>query len=269
MYVNGQVVAHQHQHDGAPVRVRHEHEQLDRQVAVQRRSRRSTRQVDDFNIYSRALSAAEVAALAAGQAGSGDVVHYAFDEAGGTTSLDSSGSGPQRHDRRGRRGTTTTTATDAATADHFWTLSPFAATDATGGVSGTVPATLSLQLGDPAVLGPFLPGIANDYTTTTTADVVSTAGNAALTVADPSADRPGRLVNGAFALAQPLQVNARGGAFAPVGSASSPTSLLTYDAPVSHDMVQIGFKQSIGATEPLRTGAYGKTLTFTLSTTAP
>ena len=40
-----------------------------------------------------ALSAAEVAALASGQAGSGDVVHYAFDEAGGATLVDSSGVG--------------------------------------------------------------------------------------------------------------------------------------------------------------------------------
>ena len=31
----------------------------------------------------------------------------------------------------------------------------------------------------------------------------------------------------------------------------------------------IAFTQPIGATEPLRTGAYAKTLTFTLSTTNP
>lgn len=31
----------------------------------------------------------------------------------------------------------------------------------------------------------------------------------------------------------------------------------------------IDFKQSIGATEALRTGSYAKTLTLTLSTTAP
>jgi hypothetical protein len=33
--------------------------------------------------------------------------------------------------------------------------------------------------------------------------------------------------------------------------------------------VTLGFKQSIGANEPLRTGTYAKTLTFTLSTTNP
>jgi hypothetical protein len=49
--------------------------------------------VDDFNIYSRALSASEVAALASGQPGAGDVADYKFDETGGATALDSSGNG--------------------------------------------------------------------------------------------------------------------------------------------------------------------------------
>jgi hypothetical protein len=33
--------------------------------------------------------------------------------------------------------------------------------------------------------------------------------------------------------------------------------------------VTIALRQSIAATEPLRTGRYSKTLTFTLSTTTP
>jgi hypothetical protein len=49
--------------------------------------------VDDFNIYSRALPAAEIATLAGGQAGAGDVADYKFDEASGATATDSSGSG--------------------------------------------------------------------------------------------------------------------------------------------------------------------------------
>jgi len=49
--------------------------------------------VDDFNIYGRALSAAEVAALAGGEPGAGDVADYKFDENGGATAIDSSGSG--------------------------------------------------------------------------------------------------------------------------------------------------------------------------------
>ena len=42
-----------------------------------------------------------------------------------------------------------------------------------------------------------------------------------------------------------------------------PTSLLTYSGPVSNDSVLVSFKQSIGATDALRTGTYGKPLTFT------
>ena len=38
---------------------------------------------------------------------------------------------------------------------------------------------------------------------------------------------------------------------------------------MSNDPVAIAFTQHIGATEPLRTGGYSKTLTFTLSTTTP
>jgi hypothetical protein len=79
--------------------------------------------VDEFNIYDRALSASEVAALAAGQVGSGDVVHYTFDETGGSTVLDSSGNGRNATIVTGTAATSTS-ATDAATADHFWTLTP-------------------------------------------------------------------------------------------------------------------------------------------------
>ncbi len=51
--------------------------------------------------------------------------------------------------------------------------------------------------------------------------------------------------------------------------ATIPADLLTYDGPVSNDLVTLAFKQSIGATDPLRTGGYAKTLTFTLATTKP
>ena len=34
-------------------------------------------------------------------------------------------------------------------------------------------------------------------------------------------------------------------------------------------MLTLAFKQTVGAGEALRTGTYSKTLTFTLSTTAP
>jgi hypothetical protein len=133
-----------------------------------------------------------------------------------------------------------------------------------GGVGGTVPATLSLALGTPATFAPFVPGVANDYTASTTATVVSSAGDATLSVADPSSDHTGHLVNGAFFLPSPLQAAANTGAFAPL-----PTSLLTYSGPISNDVVSLKFKQPIGAADALRTGTYAKTLTFTLSTTTP
>ena len=56
------------------------------------------------------------------------------------------------------------------------------ATSTAGGVGGTVPATLSLTLGAPATFGAFVPGVENDYTAATTANVISTAGDAALSV---------------------------------------------------------------------------------------
>ena len=41
------------------------------------------------------------------------------------------------------------------------------------------------------------------------------------------------------------------------------------DGTINCDDVTVTFTQPIGANEPLRTGAYSKTLTFTLSTTSP
>ena len=139
-------------------------------------------------------------------------------------------------------------------------VSGAAATEPTVGVGpsstvgGTVPATLSLSLGAPASFGAFTPGVAKDYTASTTANVISTAGDATLSVADPSATATGHLVNGAFSLPSAL-----GG----LGV------IKTWSAPVSNDPVTIAFTQHIGATDALRTGAYSKTLTFTLSTTNP
>ena len=116
-------------------------------------------------------------------------------------------------------------------------------------VSGTVPATLSLALSGPGVFGAFTPGITKEYTAASSANVISTAGDAALTVSDP-----GHLANGAFTLAEPLRVE---------------FSKSAWTAPVSNDTVAIAFKQLVKANDPLRTGTYSKTLTFTLSTTQP
>jgi hypothetical protein len=140
--------------------------------------------------------------------------------------------------------------------------------------SGTVPATLSLTLGAPATFGAFIPGTTKPYLASTTATVISTAGDALLSVADPSSFGTGHLVNGTFILAQPLQARARnaaniGTAYNNVGSSASPLNLLTWSAPISNDAVSIEFSQLVNATDPLRTGSYSKTLTYTLSTTTP
>jgi enterochelin esterase-like enzyme len=148
------------------------------------------------------------------------------------------------------------------------------ADDANGSVGGTVPATLSLTLGTPASFGVFAPGIARDYTAGTTATVTTSAGDALLSVADPSASATGHLVNGSFSLPSTLQAMAAraagdAGTLADVGGSASPTALLAYSGPASNDAVTLTFRQHIGANDPLRTGPYAKTLTLTLSTTTP
>jgi hypothetical protein len=147
-------------------------------------------------------------------------------------------------------------------------------TTADGIVTGSVPATLSLTVGPPAVFMPFTAGVARLYNAGTDATVTSTAGDAMLTVADPSSTATGHLVNGAFSLPQPLQARARNAGnqattFNNVGSSASPLNLLAYPGPVSNDPVALDFQQAIGSSDPLRTGTYSKTLTFTLSTTSP
>ena len=149
-----------------------------------------------------------------------------------------------------------------------------AAGEATSSVSGTVPATLSLALGAPASFGPFTPGVARTYNASTTANVISTAGDALLSVSDPSPTNTGKLVNSAFTLANPIMASATsaggtGAAAAAVGGSAAPTSLLAYTGPRSNDQVSLAFSQAIGANEALRTGTYSKTLTFTMSTTQP
>jgi len=126
-------------------------------------------------------------------------------------------------------------------------------------VGGDVPATLSLTLGAAADFGPFQPGVAKDYTAATTASVVSTAGDATLTVSDPSTTAPGHLVNGGFALPSPLLADGK----------PLPASVASWTGPVTNDPVTVPFEQTIGANDALRTGSYAKTLTFTLSTTTP
>ena len=116
-------------------------------------------------------------------------------------------------------------------------------------VGGTVPPTLSLTIGATASFGPFTPGVEKEYTTATNATVISTAGDATLSVSEP-----GHLTNGAFSLAEPLRVQ---------------FAKSVWTGPTANETLPITFKQLIKRTDPLRTGTYSKTLTFTLSTTDP
>jgi sugar phosphate isomerase/epimerase len=143
---------------------------------------------------------------------------------------------------------------------------------APGNASADVPAVLSLTLNSSATFGAMTPGTARDYLATSTATVTTTSGDAALTVTDTSPTDAGYLVNGAFKLASPLQIGATNAAtptlaYQPLGA--TPLALLNWTAPTTNNAVSIGYKQSISASETLRTGSYSKALTFTLSTTTP
>jgi hypothetical protein len=145
-----------------------------------------------------------------------------------------------------------------------------------GGIGGNVDSVLSLTLGTPASFGSFVPAVARNYDTAMAASVVSTAGNAILSVTDASSTATGKLVNGEFSLASPLQVRAANSAnpnpaFQSLSSTpGGAVALLLYNAPTAGaDGVTIGFRQAIGATDVLRAGNYSKTLTFTVATTAP
>jgi hypothetical protein len=142
-----------------------------------------------------------------------------------------------------------------------------------GTVEGSVPGTLALSVsGGTSSLGSFTPGVSRVYESSIAATVTTTAAQSTLTAQDPSGVATGHLVNGAFSLAQPLELDATDqgsptGVLASLGS--GPLTLLGFPAPVSNEPVTIGVAQPIGATDPLRTGSYSKTITLTLSTATP
>jgi hypothetical protein len=178
--------------------------------------------------------------------------------------LDTSTAGPK---------TFTVTARDAANNPSSVTRNYSVVVSQDGGVGGETPATLNLTLGSAPSFSPFIPGQARDYLMSMTASVVTSSADAALTVADASSAHTGHLVNGDYVLPRALEAGAYRGAgpltgTAPVGGTAAPTALLTWDGPVN-ESVTLAFKQSIAASDALRTGPYAKTLTFTLSTTNP
>jgi beta-glucosidase len=156
---------------------------------------------------------------------------------------------------------------DAATALRKLAAAANVSVDVPGGAGGTVPATLSLALSTAQPFRAFQVGADGDYTTSLTATVVSTAGDAALSVVDPSPVAPGHLVNGTFFLPSALQARANGGTFGSISG--TPLALWSWTKPVSNDVVALDLMQHIGKNDALRTGTYAKTLTYTLSTTNP
>jgi len=149
--------------------------------------------------------------------------------------------------------------------------------EALGNVGGDVPSLLSLGFSNNvSSFGSFVPATARTYETAMAATVVSTAGDAKLSVTDASSTAPGHLVNQAFSLPQALQIRAANVAqpnpayVALSETAGTAVDLLSYSTPTAGaDPVTIGFRQAIGATDTLRAGTYSKQLTFTLSTTTP
>jgi hypothetical protein len=150
--------------------------------------------------------------------------------------------------------------------------------DVTGEVAtatGAVDSTLALTLpATAASFGAFVPGTAREYLASAVARLTSTTGDTSLAVSDAATTGTGRLVNDTAALTNPLQVFAAATQGTPlgggnVGGSAAPTPLISFAAPQTNRAVTMTFRQNITANETLRSGSYGKTLTFTLSTTAP
>ena len=139
-----------------------------------------------------------------------------------------------------------------------------------GDVGGNVPATLALTVGARGDVRPFRPGRGQRTTPPrwppTSSPRPPTRRSASPT---PAPTPPAASSTARSRSPRPLETRAKDGAFAPVGGSAAPTTLLTWTGPVSNDAMTIDFKQSIGANEALRTGAYAKTLTLTLTTTTP
>ncbi len=103
--------------------------------------------------------------------------------------------------------------------------------------AATSPASLSLTLGAAPSFGAFVPAVGPHLRRHGgSATVVSTAGNATLSVTDATNTAPGHLVNGTFSLPQALQVRATNAAnpnttYQSLSETSgTPVNLLSYPA---------------------------------------
>ncbi len=149
----------------------------------------------------------------------------------------------------------------------FWINRP---TTATGKVSAIVPSILSLSIGQ-LNLSPFIPGVSQTYSGTTTATVTSSWPNATLSVYDPDPVNAtnGRLINGTSIIPRDMDVLNNLGAYQALGSATAQRVIATWAAPVAQAATTVTLRQVINGTDVLVAGEYAKTLTFSLSTTTP
>ena len=135
-----------------------------------------------------------------------------------------------------------------------------------GTVGGTVPATLSLSLGTPATLRAVHAGRHGDVPGEHDRERDLHRGRRDAERGRPELERDGaareRLVLAGRRRCRRARTTAptRPSADRRTRRRSTPTAVRSRTI-----VVTIGFKQAIGANEPLRTGAYAKTLTFTLS----
>ena len=156
---------------------------------------------------------------------------------------------------------------EAAKTVTFWINRP---TTVTGKVSAIVPSTLGLAV-NPLVLGPFIPGVAQTYTGTTTATVTSSWPNATLSVYDEDANTNtnGRLVNGASIIPTRLDVLNSTGAYQSIQASNQARVVATWATQVAGASATITMRQAIANNNVLVAGEYAKTLTYSLSTTTP
>ena len=151
------------------------------------------------------------------------------------------GQGPRRRDRVGRRRRSScrpATSSRASTRPRR-----------PGGVGGTVPATLSLTMGAAASFGTFQPGVGRDVHGVDDRDRDLDRRRRGADGHGPEQRSP----PGAWSTGRSRSRSRCSSRAHPCPRRSRPTP-----RPVSNDVVTVGFSQTIGANEPLRTGSYAQ-----------
>ena len=134
------------------------------------------------------------------------------------------------------------------------------------------PPRSSLSVSGPISFGAFTPGLPKLYLASASATVTSTAGEAALTVSDPSSTATGRLVNGALRAAAAAEGRPARRQRRRTRRSAAATARRRCSATRGRSATTPCRSRSSRRSAPndgLRTGTYRKTLVLTLSTTQP